>query len=44
MIAADAAACRRCGATLSRNSVGVITVLLTALVIVTLFALSRRWS
>jgi hypothetical protein len=42
MIAADAAACRRCGATLSRNSVGMITALLTALVIVTLFVLSKR--
>jgi hypothetical protein len=42
MIAADAAACRRCGATLSRNSVGMITALLTALVIVTLLVLSKR--
>jgi hypothetical protein len=42
MIAADAAACRRCGATLNRNSIGMITVLLTALVIVALFVLSKR--
>jgi hypothetical protein len=42
MIAVNAAACRRCGANLNRNSVGVMTVLLTALVIAALFVLSRR--
>ena len=42
MIAADAVACRRCGAALNRNSAGMITALLMALVIVTLFVLSRR--
>ncbi len=42
MIAADATTCRRCGAALNRNSVGMITVLLTALAIVTLFVLSIR--
>ena len=42
MIAADAATCRRCGANLNRNSVGMIAVFLTALVIVALFVLSKR--
>jgi hypothetical protein len=42
MIAATAASCPRCGANFRRNSVGILTVLLTALVIVTLAILSKR--
>ncbi len=42
MIAAAGLSCPRCGASFGRNSVGVLTVLFTALVIVTLAILSKR--
>jgi hypothetical protein len=42
IIAATAASCPRYGASFSRNSVCIMTVLLTALVIVTLAILSKR--